>query len=67
MQLTADARSMQNRIDELNDKLRGIERERNDLRTRLANELRNYQLSKEELMSKNRALEEENQQERARH
>ena len=52
VQLTADARSMQNRIDEVNDKLRVIERERNDLRTRLAAELRSYQISKEELSQK---------------
>ena len=45
---------MQIRIDELNDKMRVVERERNDLRTRLAGELRNYQISKEELSQKNR-------------
>ena len=43
---------MQSRIDEVNDKMRIVERERNDLRTRLASELRSYQLSKEELMQK---------------
>ena len=48
--MTADSRGMQALNDELADKLRSCERDRNDLRTRLATELRNYQIEKEELL-----------------
>ena len=48
---------MQSRVDDLGGKLRTCERERNDLRTRLAGELRTYQLAKDELHQKIRGLE----------
>jgi hypothetical protein len=48
MQLSTEQRSSQNRFDDLNEKLRSCERERNDIRTRLAAELRSYQLGREE-------------------
>jgi hypothetical protein len=54
IQLTGDSRSMQSRIDELGERLRNCERERNDLRTRLAIELRNLSVNKESLLSKQR-------------
>ena len=42
VQLNSDQRSMQSKIDDLHDRMRHCERERNDLRTRLAAELRNF-------------------------
>lgn len=36
VQITNEQRSYQSKCDDLNDKLRSCERERNDLRTRLA-------------------------------
>jgi len=50
VQITGDSRAMGARIDELGEKLRNCERERNDLRTRLAQELRMFQGSKEDLL-----------------
>lgn len=50
---------MGQRNDELNDKLRNCEIERNDLRTRLASELRNYQGNKQDLVNKLGELEAE--------
>lgn len=57
MQLTSDQRALQSKNDDLGAKLRNCERERNDLRTRLAAELRNYQVSREELLNRQKGLE----------
>lgn len=50
---------MQSKLDELNDRVRCIEVERNDLRTRIAADLRGYQLAKEDMLQKQHRLEEE--------
>ena len=50
---------MQTRIDDLSEKLRGCEIERNDLRTRCAADMRSHQLSMEEMNQKLRHLEDE--------
>ena len=42
MQLTSDARNLQGRNDDLAERLRHCERERNDARTRLAADLRKF-------------------------
>ena len=67
VQLNGDSRNMQTRIDDLGDKLRGCEIERNDLRTRLAADMRTNQLSMEEMNQKLRHLEETIQAQAAAH
>ena len=59
MQITQEQRILGQRNDELNDKLRNCEIERNDLRTRLASELRSYQGNKQDLVNKLGELEAE--------
>ena len=54
--MNAEGRIFSSRAEELNEKLRNAERERNDLRTRIANELRNNQMSKDDLLEKTRGL-----------
>ena len=56
VQLNAEGRIFSSRAEELNEKLRNAERERNDLRTRLANDMRNAQMSKDDLLEKHRGL-----------
>jgi len=52
---------MQSKFDELNDRVRCGEVERNDLRTRIAADLRGYQLAKEDMLQKQHRLDEEMQ------
>ena len=54
--MNAEGRIFSSRAEELNEKLRNAERERNDLRTRLANDMRNSQMSKDDLLEKHRGL-----------
>ena len=54
--MNAEGRIFSSRAEELNEKLRNAERERNDLRTRLANDMRNAQMSKDDLLEKHRGL-----------